>query len=247
MRTTINQNSVPRLLIKITKEDRAALSEKTIVTNEGIETKLYLNTPWEKPKNQQGENEATDNNKLSVRYGTVIGLSAGICGYKKGDIAILDYTVDIDDDTYLVTKEGDDKIVSVPCKTTFCDSELIATSYDQNFIERNVIVQKPGEVDQLSLVFGVVRKEKFIPNDHYVFCEPHYPQPQSLILFTNAKPEPTHVQRTIVFASKSSGLQPGQEIIAILDSNMSLTIAGRPFEIIPVTDILAVVENKNEA
>lgn len=241
MRTTLNQNRVPRLLIRIAKEERSALSEKTIITNEGIATKLYLNTPWEKPKGQDGDDQAQDNNKLSVRYGTIIGLSEGICGYKKGDIAILDYTVDIDD-SYLVKMDNGDKIVSVPCKTTLCDSELIATTYDKDYIERNVIVHKPGEVDQLSLVLGIVRNSKFIPNDHYVFCEPHYPEPQSLILFTPAKTEETHVQRTVIFSPKNSGLKPGQDIVAILNSNMPLIIAGRPLEIIPITDILGVVE-----
>jgi hypothetical protein len=240
MRTTVNEFKVPRLLVRIAKEDRTAMSEKNIRTNDGSMKTLYLNMAKKAAADQE------DENKLAVRYGTVIGMSEGVSGYKRGDIAILDYKVDVDEE-YLVSIENGDKIVSVPCMTTFCKDEIIATTYDKRFIERNVIVQKPGEVEHFSMVFGIVRQNQFLPNPHYVFCAPRVERPQSLIVFSGSAPEKTHIQRTVIYAHKQTGLKSGDEILAIAESNMPLNITGRYFEIISSNEILAVVENEHVA
>lgn len=239
MRTTLNQNRVPRILVRIQHEDRLALTEKEIKTSAGQSVKFYLASAEEKVR---------DKTELTVRIGRVMGMSEGVGGVKKGDIAILDYTVDVDDE-YFVTWDGKDKIVSVPCLTTLCRGELVATSYDEKFIERNVIVQKTGDVDQLSLVLGLIRGTQFIPNDHYVFCEyePEQPPTSSLIMFNQVVPTHTHIERTIAFVGKQSKLKEGQRILAMKDSNMTLTLANNTFEIIPVTDILATIEVRTKA
>jgi hypothetical protein len=243
MRSTADLNGVPRILVRISGEDRANMSEKSITTIHGEKRTLYKNAPWLRPKDADGNYEPQDNNELTVRYGTVLGMGIGVSGYRKGDIVILDYTVDIDS-SCIVYHDGDDKIVSIPCMTTFCKDELIATSYDEKFIERNVIVQKKGEVEYLSMVMGVVRKGVFIPNDHYIFCEPPVKAPEYIYRFIKEKKKPTHIVRKVIFAPKKSGLKQGDTIIAILESNMSLTLGDRPLEIIPITDIMAIDQSE---
>lgn len=239
MRTTKNEVRIPRVLVRISKDDRNANTEREIITNTGERIRFFIRHAPDSIAEQK------DNNELSVRVGCIIGVSDGVSGLKKGDIAILDYTIDIDEQ-YFVTMDNGDKIVAVPCATTLCKEELIATSADEKYLERNVIVQKPGDVEQLSLLLGIVRGTKFIPNNHYLFCEPQVPVQQSLILFSSPVKQETSVQRKVLFAGKQSGFKAGQFIVAIKDSNFTVNIADRRFEIIPVTDVLAILESGNE-
>jgi hypothetical protein len=238
MRTTKSRERGPRILVKILQADRIALGEKVITTEEGKKVKLFLRSLMEKEKDETPD---------AVRVGRIMGFSEGVTGLKKGDIAILDYKVDTDNDQYLVMMDGLDKIVSIPCVTTFCTDEKVATSYDEKYIERNVIVHKPGDVYQESLLFGVIRGTKFIPNDHYLFCEPELPKVAPLLLFMEMPEPETYVQRKIIFASKRSGFKTGQTVVAIKNSNMTLNIADNMFDIIPVSDILAIIEIDKEA
>lgn len=251
MRTTLTEAKTPRLLVSLLKEDKLALTEKKIVTNTGEVVNFCL-----KALNDYD----VDRWELSLKVGKVIGLSAGCNGYRVGDMVLLDYVVDADE-KYFVSEDEAEKIVSVPCHTTFHETALWAHSYgrmeyDQQTKkvvgyrphgERNTLVADEGDVDELSLVLGVIRGDKLLPNDYYVFCE-HEPQTGTELveladgIIGYKLNYDTVIKRKVLFAAKGSPVVPGDTIMAKLDSNIEVTLLERKFDVVPIIDVLCVME-----
>lgn len=248
MKTTKNGTGIPRILVKISNESKMKLVEKEIISTTGEKFKLCLKAP---------SYLEIDKYEISVRVGEVIGVSPGVEGIEIGDLVLLDYIVDAEVD-YMVRMEGLDKIVSVPCASRIHDKDIIVTMYyqaeqrDPNdetppkmiYIgEKNVMVAKKGDVDEISLVLAVVRGEEIIPNKFYVFCEQR-PEMSGLVLQANglfgyAEKEETHIRRKVLFADPSTGLKSGDYILAMLESNYETILVDKKFDVIPVVDILA--------
>jgi len=260
MRTTRNYYKVPRLLVRISDDYRRSMTEKEILTNTGEKISLCLRA--------QATQDTEDLTKFewSIKVGKIVGLSPGCAGYKLGDLAIMDYIVDCDEQ-YLVEMDGSDKIVSVPCETTFHGEAIYSTTYGSIKKERsrfgghiqtfnytgevNRLVAAPGDVDQLSLVLGVIRQGKLIANDHYLFCrkEPEMSQEMELVdgILAYRNYAETHITRQVLFASPYNQFSPGDTIIALPGSNFDLQIFNQEFDIVPMHDVIAYIEQSTEA
>ncbi|MFX1709092.1 hypothetical protein PV783_34310 [Chitinophaga sp. CC14] len=260
MITTKNNVGTPRILVRISYADRLALTEKTIITEDGRAISLCL-------RNVTREMAQADRWDLSVRVGRVEAIMPGCGNIQVGDLAILDYVVDGDSDDQgendsstaeNVLMEDRDKLVSVPCVTRLHQEPIYVTSYGQwvrdpqtqkpiKFIvtgETNRLVAQRGDHIDMSLVLGVIRGTQLLPNPAYVFAA-YEEQEYSSIFKQDGETyyelhDTTHIVRKVLFADPATGLRPGDTIHAIYDSNIEVTILDQIFEVIPFCDILAV-------
>jgi len=250
MQTTKNGVGIPRILVKLSAKSKLDLLEKEIITTTGEKIKLCLKAP---------SYEEVDKYELSVKVGEVIALSPGVKNVQIGDIALIDYIVDADAE-YVAYMEGNDKVVSVPCQSRIHDKDIVVTSYYQQKKiggtqgekkikmeytgEKNVFVARKGDVDEISLLLGVIRDGQLIPNDYFIFCEPKQEnsnltvQANGLFGF-NAK-ETTHIKRRVLFSSPETGLKSGDYVLAEKESNFELTVFEKKFDVIAVVDVLAI-------
>lgn len=237
MKTTLNYQRVPRVLVRMSEKERELLTHKEITTASG--EKIKLCTRWIDPEDDEARYE------LALKVGTVIGVSPGVTEIQEGDIALLDYVVD-SDISFEVCRDGGDKIVSVPCRTTIHQDSKYVTTYDKKFLEKNVAVYKKGDIDQLSLILGVIREDRLIPNDHYVFCEFRASRSEEMIklesgLYAYKVYDDTFLSRKVLFCGDAAECCPGEIILATINSNVEITIMDRKFDVIPISDIHAVI------
>lgn len=261
---------MPRILVRINGSDRHEnKTEKTITANNGQQIKLYL-API-------AEDVALRKEELAVQIGEVIGLGPGCEGYEIGDTVLMDYNVD-SDEQYLVRTEDiekalslqeattdswnrplrqGDKIVSVPCKTTYHDTRFSITSYGlrksaTEYIytgERNMLIWDVGDVNELSLIYGIIRNTpdgpSLIPNDYWIFCE-HEPERSESMEAVNGimayrKYDDTYVKRNVLFCGGiHSGFQSGDTIYAVPGAAIPVTVHDVKFDVIACVDIFGV-------
>jgi len=107
---------------------------------------------------------------LFVRTADVISVGRKVRNIQAGDIAILDYLVDNDENIVLGWENGD-KYVSVKAVTTYHEKEVYAYANRQQKDAKDIRVAKVGSVKMVSQIIGCIRGEKFIANDPYVFIE----------------------------------------------------------------------------
>jgi co-chaperonin GroES (HSP10) len=160
------------VIIKIRKEDRDALFAKTITRDDGTKVKLFIAQPV-------SADDVTANEKF-VSCGEIVSRGTNVKLFECGDLAILDYTLD-NDESVIVGYEGDDKLVAVKAHTTFVDRDLVVYAHREPQktqgnakamrVSRDQIVQHKGDYNEMSLVLGVIRGEKLIANEPFVFLD----------------------------------------------------------------------------
>jgi hypothetical protein len=251
MRTTLTDAKAPRLLVSLFKKDKLALTEKEIITNTGEKVRFCI---------KAYDNYDVDRWELSLKVGKVIGLSEGCHGYRVGDIVFLDYVVDADE-KYFVSEDDEEKVVSVPCHTTYHDRAIWAHSYGRMEFdnktqrpigwkahgEKNTLVADIGDVEELSLVLAVIRGDKLIPNDYYLFCEYVPDQSTDLVELADGIIGYRHndekvIKRKVLFCSKGGPVSADDTVMAKLDSNIEVTILEKKYDVIPIIDVLGVLE-----
>lgn len=148
-----------KILVKISNEEREKLFKKKIRRDDGTEVELFINVP------------ATDHadertHSLFVNTGIVMGVGDDVEGIKVGDIAILDFQVSNLISNF-VYKDGDDDVFWINATTTYHTSDMVA--YANRRSPKDQIVHKRGDYDELSMLLGVVRGDKFYAREPYVF------------------------------------------------------------------------------
>lgn len=164
------------ILVKIRQRDRDALFSKFIKREDGTEVQLFVDLP-----------PAPDEHRASALFvssGLIVAKGDNVHQFQVGDEAILDYTVD-NEDTLVVGYDGGDKIVSLKANTTFVNEDKVMyanrkENKGKRVSQRDQILQKKGDYDEMSVVLGVVRNDKLIANEPYVFLE--YEEPKIKIV-----------------------------------------------------------------
>ena len=248
MKATLNAYGIPRILVRLARSERESKMSHLFKMPDGSNGSIITKLPMY---------EEVDKWELNVSVGTVVALSDKADGIEIGDIAIIDYTVDCDEQ-YVVGYVDGDKIVSVPCQTRLHDKDIIVTTYYSKIQnpktkvvsyvphgEKNIKVAAKGDVDQLSLVLGIVRNNQVIPNESYLFCK--VPVVSTAMVEKNgilsyAPVEEKVLQREVIFAHPKSGFKAGDQIIAVRDSAFKLELYDYHFDMIGVHDVMAMVE-----
>lgn len=148
------------IIIKISKESREDVFKRKFKNDKGEDMVLFLPTPSHKSDANHSE--------YFVTCGEVYGVGAKVKNIRAGDIGILSYLCDNDEDI-IVGYEGEDKLIVVKPFTTYCEKEVVV--YANKRSHRDQIVQSVGDYDELSQLIGVIRGEELLAIDPYIFLK----------------------------------------------------------------------------
>lgn len=144
-----------RVLIRITKRQIEDLISKVIKRDDGSETKLF----FESIHHGEGYDKRYQQN---VSVGEVIAVGTNVRGVSIGDSVILDYLVsNLTDD--LIGSFNKDQLISILAHTTYHENSSPLINGRRAWAK--------GDYDHISRILGIVRGDKLIPFDPYVFVE----------------------------------------------------------------------------
>jgi hypothetical protein len=210
-----------RVLIKISQKDHEEIFYKWIERKDGTRVQLF------KEEAEEGMDKKFSQN---VSCGRVLAVGANIKNIFPSDIVILDYMVSNDNDNLVGFMNGE-RMMSLLVKTTYHTEDALP-----NFNMRKAYVA--GDYDELSKVLGVVRKEKLIAFDPYVFVTK-----QSKVVKLNTFNAPVLkegeiVDRKVLSAFEGSGYEEG-DIIGLKEADLFFrTISGKEITVCYHKEIL---------
>jgi co-chaperonin GroES (HSP10) len=148
------------IVVKITKESRESLFTKRIKKDNGEWIDLIVTIP--------PEDDAENHSQFFVTAGEVVCVGKNITTVQSGDIALCDYRVD-NDESIIVGYEGYDKLIAVVSVTTRHTDDLVV--HADRKTRRTQQVWCKGDYKDLSFLIGVLRGDRLIPIEPYVFLE----------------------------------------------------------------------------
>lgn len=179
------------VIVKITKESRDKLFKKTFINDKGEECFLLIPAPTDAADERHSQ--------FFVVCGEIMMAGDNTKNIQPGDTAILDHTVD-GNDNIIIGYEGEDKLIVVTAVTSrHTDYQIVHTE------RRSQIVFSPGDYKETSSILGVIRGEELMAVDPFVFINHESTvvslQTKSGIYYTKDK---KIVERTILSISKES-------------------------------------------
>lgn len=148
------------VLLRITAAEKKKVFQSDLITDSGQVASLIKEIEQE-----EGMGEAF---AQSVQTGEIVAVADDVAFLQVGDIAILDYLVDGMTDE-VVYKDDFGKILCIDTRTIYHDDDNMI--YESQTTRQNMFVWTKGDVDTASLIYGVFRGDKLIPNPPYIICE----------------------------------------------------------------------------
>lgn len=222
-----------KVLIKISEEERRKMFEKPIIRDDGETVFLVTNLPAA-PGSDASYSQG-------VNTGTVIAIGKDVVGIEVGDLAILDYLVDITED-HIVLRNKEAKVVCLDSRTMYHEKTLIAEPNAQS--PRPATVYKKGELKMATMIVAVVRDGVIIPRWPYVFLEhvereSEFKIDEGAKIFSLEEEESVIVERKVLLSSDDD-FKAGDMIMCESDDLFFRTWNNQLFDIIYSSHIFAV-------
>lgn len=150
-----------KIIVRITKEGRESIFSKEITRKDGKKIKLFINVPALDDMDER-------KSRLFIQTGIVEQVSDKVKGIQVGDIALLDYQL-CNSERNFVSKDDDGELYWLTATTTYHKDTLIANQTRRT--KRDQIVHTKGDVNDLSMLLGIIRNENIIARRPYVFLE----------------------------------------------------------------------------
>lgn len=152
-----NNNIPPKcVVVKITKESRDNVFKRTVKTDSGETVNIFLPAAIDKMDERHSQ--------FFVTCGEVMAVGEDVIEVKVGDIAILDYTQD-NNEEIILRYEGEDKLIVVSAVSTFHTDNYEVEPANK----RRQIVWQKGDIKELSNVLGVIRNGELSAVYPFVF------------------------------------------------------------------------------
>lgn len=212
-----------RVLIRVTKKQIEDLISKEIVKEDGTTARLF----FEPIHFDQGYDRKFQQN---VSVGECVGVGVNVHGIKIGDIVILDYLASNLSDECIGFVKGD-QMISMIAHTTYHQSSSVLINGRRAWAK--------GDYDHISRILGVVRGDKLIPFDPYVFVE----YESDLLHILNDIGERFRstaavISRTVLSSPEGSIFKCGQKVFMKRDDWFDREIDGRKIAICFKQDIM---------
>jgi hypothetical protein len=215
-----------RILIRITKQQIEDLISKVITKDDGTTAKLF----FEPIHFSEGYDRRYQQN---VSVGECIGVGCNVHNVNVGDTVILDYLVSNLTDDCVGFVSGN-QIISIIANTTYHQSSSVLINGRRAWAK--------GDYDHISRIFGIVRDDKLIPFDPYVFME--Y-KPDYLKILSHRgeamREDAPVVQREVIASPEGCIYECGSVIKLKKDDWFDREIAARRIAVCFVNDILCKV------
>ncbi len=225
------------IVVKITKESREAIFSKKIRKDNGEWIDLIVTIP--------PEDDAENHSQFFVSAGEVVCVGTNIKTVQSGDIAIIDYRAD-NDESIIVGYEGYDKLIAVVSVTTRHQEDLVV--HADRKTRRTQQVWCKGDYNELSFLIGVLRGDRLIPIEPYVFLE-HKDTIVDMKTKSGIeyKVDQKILERKVLAVSSESetnfGIQAGQTILIDDFDCFNVMIEGRKITAFNDVDIIAFKES----
>lgn len=236
-----------KVIIRITEKSMKDLFSKEITRIDGSRVRLWLNVE----AGEQDDRKAT----LFVRTGEVINIGPDVKNIKVGDIAILSYEA-YNDDTKFIDMDGEDKIIWVNAHTSYHSEDAWAYGNRSTIMgrdrggrpklfknDRDQMVWKKGEVDQVSQILGWIRGDEMFANDPYIFLY-HEQHEKKLVTLSGIQysDKPSIIHRRVLCSSTLSAKKFGintDDIVGIQESDtFEVELNGRKITCVNDTDVM---------
>lgn len=178
----------------------------------------------------------------SVHVGDVMAVADDVTLFKKGDVAVLDYLVD-SEEKYIAYIENDEKYIVLKADTTYHQDDRIA--YASMNQRTDTFTWRKGDVENPSLLFGLIRDGLLIANNDYILLE-H----KNLTWKGNNKTglsfwetEGDMVIRKVISAPASSKVKAGNMIVVETFALLERSIQNYNFDIVMEIDLLGTIVN----
>jgi len=224
-----------KIFVKISKEEKEKLFKKKIRRDDGSEVELFINVP------------ATDHadertHALFVQTGVIVGVGHLVEDVQVGDTAILDFQVSNLLSNF-VYKDGEDEVFWINATTTYHKEDQVA--YANRRSPKDQIVFKKGDYDEMSMLLGVVRGERLIARQPYVFL---YHEENSRMVVSTAglilQEEDKVLSRKVLAVSKKTtenlGIKNGDEIMVDDRDIFDVTLDGRKMTAVNDVDVFLI-------
>jgi hypothetical protein len=215
--------SPDRVLIRISKKQMDDLISKEITKDDGTKVRLF----FESIHFDEGYERRFQQN---VSIGRVIGVGTNVHDVQVGDTVILDYLATnlIDDCIGFFEK---DLLISILAHTTYHQDSSVLINGRRAWAK--------GDFNNISRILGIVRGDKLIPFDPYVFIE--YKSDLLKILGhqgESIRDSTLVIKRQIIAAPEDSMFKCGQEIFCKKDDWFDREIGGKKIAVVFKQDIL---------
>jgi hypothetical protein len=210
-----------RAIVKISAQDRADIFTKKYSRPDGSTYSLIVTVDEEKGFDRKAT--------LFVRTAEVISVGRQVRNVEVGDIAILDYLVD-NDENIVLGWDGGDKYVSVRALSTYYKHDgWVYASRDQKQ-PKDIRVFKKDALFEASQILGCIRGDKLVANDPYVFIE-HRTQGKRTTVSGIEYADKTPYAETKVLASslrsaQKYGVENAQNVFVKFDDIFDVELSG---------------------
>lgn len=213
-----------RVLIRITKNQMDDLISKEVKKEDGTTVRLF----FEPIHFSQGYERRFQQN---ISAGKVIGVGDSVSGVHVGDIAILDYLVsNLTDDMIGYERDGS-QLISIIAHTTYHEKSSGFINGRQAWVK--------GDFDNISRILGLIRGDKLIPFDPYIFMEYKPDYMKILSIRGEAMRESTPVvNREVIASTENCFYKCGDKIKLKKDDWFDREINGRTIAICFKQDVL---------
>lgn len=196
------------VMVKIRREDTESLYTKWITRHDGTKVQLFIQPEPDKDSDTRSQ--------TFVSFGEIVQVGEAVKGVEDGDIAILDYTVDNDMDNILYYDEDKNKYIVINAVTTFHEKDEWAYATRKN--PRDAKICSKGEMNKISSLLGLVRKDRLIARCPYVFVNHEKSKVERKTVSGILYVEDVFVmKRSILAASEEStrrfGMREGQTVV----------------------------------
>lgn len=211
-----------RILIKITQKQIEDLISKIITRDDGTTCRLF----FEPIHFDEGFERKFQQN---VSIAEVLGVGDDVRGVQVGDTVILDYLVqNVSDDFVGVFNK--DQVISIIAHTTY--------HQDSATLINGRRAWKKGDYDHLSRILGVLRDDRLIPFDPYVFIEYRSDIMKILNVSGGAmRNNETVIERKVIAAPEGCLYRGGDKVFLGKDDWFDREIAGQKIAVCFKADI----------
>lgn len=221
------------VLAKISGEDKRQIFEKDVESSSGSIVSLITSL--------KADIEADEFYSQSVYVATVIGIADDIDHIKIGDIIVIDYLADTDDEK-IAYVEGDDKVVLLDVNTKYHTEDRIA--YASMNSRMDTYTWRKGDVESQSWIYAIFNNGNLTVNNDYLLLEHRDltwegKTSSGLISFFS---EGDIVVRKVIKAPISSKVKAGDIIVTEAFALLERSIDIYNFDVIMELDVLAKLE-----
>lgn len=234
MQVTETTKTIPHhVLIGIAEVDRYRLLEQEVRRPDGGIVFLRYD--------ELAPDEQEKSFSQAVSVGTVLCVGPEVDDVRRGDLAILDYTVD-KTSKFVVYNDGSEKVVRIDTRTVYKQEPLVVDANRRT--PHPTIIHKAGDLESGTLLIAVVRDGIIRPMWPYILMEHRKPREELVVKggVWAENDKDLFSDRRVIASHAKSFYKPGDTVICESDGVFDRKLMNQFFDVVFEHDIAAVLK-----